>query len=39
MEKNMNKFLQLLLGAGLYVLDQSDKATKATRNRAGRSNR
>jgi gas vesicle protein len=34
MEENMNKFLQLLLGAGLYVLDQSDKAAKSTRNRA-----
>jgi hypothetical protein len=30
----MNKFLQLLLGAGLYVLEQTDKTTKASRNRA-----
>lgn len=32
--KNVNKILQLLLGAGLYMLDQSDKATKSTRDRA-----
>jgi hypothetical protein len=30
----MNKLLQLLLGAGLYVLEQSDKVSKSTRNRA-----
>ncbi len=30
----MNKFLQGLLGAGLYLLEQSDNATKAVRDRA-----
>ncbi len=30
----MNKFLKLLLGTTLYVLDQSDQATKKVRSRA-----
>jgi len=30
----MNKFLKLLLGTTLYVLEQSDKSTKKVRNRA-----
>lgn len=30
----MNKFLKLLLGTTLYVLEQSDKSTKKMRNRA-----
>ena len=29
----MNKFLKVLLGTGLYLLDQSDHATKGTRGR------
>jgi len=30
----MNKFLKLLMGAGLYLLEQSDDATKRARERA-----
>jgi gas vesicle protein len=30
----MNKFLKLLLGTTLYVLEQSDKSTRKVRNRA-----
>jgi ElaB/YqjD/DUF883 family membrane-anchored ribosome-binding protein len=30
----MNKFLKLLLGTTLYVLEQSDKSTRKMRNRA-----
>lgn len=30
----MNKFLKLLLGTTLYVLEQSDKSTRRARNRA-----
>jgi gas vesicle protein len=30
----MNKFLKLLLGTSLYLLDQSDSATKGVRDRA-----
>ncbi|MGH9642082.1 MAG: YtxH domain-containing protein [Terriglobales bacterium] len=30
----MNKFLKLLLGTTLYVLDQSDKSTRKVRDRA-----
>ncbi len=30
----MNRFLKLLLGTTLYVLEQSDKSTKKMRNRA-----
>jgi gas vesicle protein len=31
---SMNKFLKLLLGTGLYLLEQSDGATKGVRDRA-----
>jgi|SRR5579863_57552 len=30
----MNKFLKILLGAGIYLLEQSDQATKDARDRA-----
>jgi ElaB/YqjD/DUF883 family membrane-anchored ribosome-binding protein len=32
--KAMNKFLKLLLGTTLYVLEQSDRSTRKIRNRA-----
>jgi hypothetical protein len=32
--KSMNKFLKLLLGTSLYLLEQSDGATKGVRDRA-----
>jgi hypothetical protein len=32
--KSMNKFLKLLLGTSLYLLDQSDSLTKGARDRA-----
>jgi hypothetical protein len=32
---SMNKFLKLLLGTSLYLLEQSDGATKGVRDRAG----
>ena len=34
MNKNMNRFWKLLLGTGLYLLEQSDGATKKARERA-----
>ena len=33
-EKIMNKFLKLLMGTGLYLLEQSDSATRRARDRA-----
>ncbi len=33
-EEAMNKFLKLLLGTTLYVLEQSDKSTRKVRDRA-----
>jgi gas vesicle protein len=32
--KSMNKFLKVLLGTSLYLLEQSDSATKGVRDRA-----